>query len=117
LPRPRRPDADDVEGRADDHGMVPELPPQPRAPPAGAARHLQHGIRRHGAPAARARARAGEAQSHTRGSDDQLLGVPSMSRRPDADQITAGAPAGRMMLPVLSDGPVLWRSLEELAAG
>ena len=55
------------------------------------ARHLQHGIRPHGAPAARARAQAGEAQSHTRGSADQLLDVPSMSQRPDADQTTTGA--------------------------
>jgi molybdopterin-containing oxidoreductase family iron-sulfur binding subunit len=40
-----------------------------------------------------------------------------MSQRPDGDQTETGAPAGRMTLPVLSDGPVLWRSLEELAAG
>ena len=33
LPRPGRPDAPDVEGRADDDGVVPEVPPQPGASP------------------------------------------------------------------------------------
>jgi molybdopterin-containing oxidoreductase family iron-sulfur binding subunit len=40
-----------------------------------------------------------------------------MSQRPDADQPNAGARPFGISLPVLSDGPVLWRSLEELASG
>ena len=46
--------------------------------------------------AARARARAGEAESYPRGSVDQLLGVPSMNQRPDADPTTTDAAAGRV---------------------
>jgi molybdopterin-containing oxidoreductase family iron-sulfur binding subunit len=40
-----------------------------------------------------------------------------MNQRPDADQTTAGARPFAVSLPVLPDGPVLWRSLEELASG
>ena len=40
-----------------------------------------------------------------------------MNQRPDADQIPAVAAEGRLTLPVLSEGPVFWRSLEELAEG
>ena len=40
-----------------------------------------------------------------------------MNQRPDADQTTTGARPCGVSLPILPDGPVLWRSLEELAAG
>jgi molybdopterin-containing oxidoreductase family iron-sulfur binding subunit len=40
-----------------------------------------------------------------------------MSQRPDADQTKTGAGAFGAALPVLGDGPVLWRSLEERASG
>ncbi len=40
-----------------------------------------------------------------------------MSQQPDADQTKTGAGAFGAALPVLGDGPILWRSLEERAAG
>jgi Fe-S-cluster-containing dehydrogenase component len=40
-----------------------------------------------------------------------------MSQRPDMDQTTTSARGLAVTLPVLSDAPVLWRSLEELASG
>jgi hypothetical protein len=40
-----------------------------------------------------------------------------MNQRPDADQTAADAAAAGMSLPVLSEKPVFWRSLEELAEG
>ena len=44
LPRPRRPDAADVAGRAAAHGVVPRLPPRTRAAPPAARGGLQHGL-------------------------------------------------------------------------
>ena len=44
LPRPGRPDAADLEGRADDDGVVPGLPPPSREAPPPQGRGLQHGL-------------------------------------------------------------------------
>ncbi len=41
LPRAHRPDAADVEGRADDDGLVPRMPPEPGAEPAAGVRDLR----------------------------------------------------------------------------
>ena len=43
VPRPGRQDAPGVEGRADDHGMVPGVSPAPGAASAGQERRLPHG--------------------------------------------------------------------------
>src|SRR5207237_7544206 len=72
LPRPRRPDAPDVESGAADHGMVPGLPSEAGAPPPRQEPDLQHGLCALGARTASDRARARTAEPYRGGSVDQL---------------------------------------------
>ena len=102
VPRPDRSDADHVEGRAHDDGVVPQLPPRTRSTTCGSRRGLQHGM---DAPRSESSSSGSELvkQNHIpKSTDYQLFGVPPMIPRPDQDPTTpdASRTAGRAADPL-----------------
>src|SRR5262249_6668490 len=97
--------------------VVPGLSPESQAASPRAGGHLPDGLESDTGPAAGAGARAGAAVSDRGRPIDQLFDVPPMKPPPESDQPPVATPSWRAPLPIVSDGPVLWRSLEELAAG